>query len=141
MRFRFPAVAGVLLAFALPVHAQDVSPADGAAIRAVIRAQVEAFGRDDGDSAFGYASPAIRQLFGTADAFMEMVRQGYRPVYRPTAFEFGEIVARNGQLIQEVHVVGPDGRPVTADYPMTRLPDGSWRIDGCRLHAAPEHQA
>jgi hypothetical protein len=62
-------------------------------------------------------------------------------VYRPTAFEFGEIVARNGQLIQEVHVVGPDGRPVTADYPMTRLPDGSWRIDGCFLQAPDEHQA
>ena len=36
---------------------------------------------------------------------------------------------------------GPDGRPVTAFYPMTQLPDGSWRINGCYLQAPDEHQA
>jgi hypothetical protein len=34
-----------------------------------------------------------------------------------------------------------DGRPVTAVYPMTQLPDGSWRINGCYLLAPDEHQA
>jgi len=38
-------------------------------------------------------------------------------------------------------VIGPDGRPVTAFYPMTQLPDGSWRINGCYLKAPDEHQA
>jgi hypothetical protein len=70
-----------------------------------------------------------------------MVRQGYQPVYRPQAFDFGEIVSLHGQVTQKVHVVGPDGRPVTAYYPMTRLPDGPWRIDGCYLQAPEEHQA
>jgi hypothetical protein len=127
----------------VPAAAQDtaLSDADRAAIREVIGRQVEAFRCDDGESAFGFASPGIRRMFGTSEIFMDMVRQGYQPVYRPRVFDFREIVDLGGQPAQKVHVVGPDGRPVTAFYPMTRLPDGSWRIDGCFLQAPDEHQA
>ena len=141
MVFRLLALLGLLAALAVPALAQDVSSADRAAIRDVIQSQVEAFRRDDGDAAFGFASPSIRGMFGSSDIFMDMVRQGYQPVYRPRAFDFGEIVTLNGQVTQKVHVVGPDGRPVTAFYPMTRLPDGTWRINGCYLQAPEEHQA
>ena len=68
-------------------------------------------------------------------------RHAYQPVYRPKDFEFREILELDGQPTQKVHVVGPDGRPVTAFYPMTQLPDGSWRINGCYLKAPDEHQA
>jgi hypothetical protein len=141
MAFRLLALLGLLLGLAVPAYAQGVSPADRAAIRAVIQSQVDAFRRDDGDAAFSYASPAIRGMFGQADIFMDMVRQGYQPVYRPKVFDFGEIVTLHGQVTQKVHVIGPDGRPVTAYYPMRQLPDGSWRIDGCYLQAPEEHQA
>ena len=119
----------------------SLSDSDRAAIRDIIGKQVEAFQRDDGAAAFGYASPAIQGMFGTVEIFMDMVRQGYQPVYRPRVFDFREIVMLHGQPAQKVHVVGPDGRPVTAFYPMTQLPDGSWRINGCYLKAADEHQA
>ena len=141
MAFRLSLLIGLLLGLVAAAQAQDISPADRAAIRDVIQSQVEAFRRDDGDAAFGYASPAIRRLFGTSDVFMDMVRQGYRAVYRPRVFDFGEIVTLHGQTTQKVHVIGADGRPVTAYYPMTQLPDGSWRIDGCYLQAPEEHQA
>ncbi|MBV8192065.1 MAG: DUF4864 domain-containing protein [Alphaproteobacteria bacterium] len=141
MALRLPAFLVLLCSLALPLAAQDISSADRTAIRDVIQSQVEAFRQDDGEQAFGFASPAIRQMFGTSAVFMDMVRQGYQPVYRPQVFEFGEIVTLHGQLTQKVHVVGPDGRPVTAYYPMTQLPDGSWRIDGCYLQAPEEHQA
>ena len=136
-------LALLLLALAVvPAAAQDapLSDADRAAIRDIIGRQVEAFRRDDSDAAFGLASPGIQRLFGRSDIFMDMVRQGYQPVYRPKVFDFREIVDLHGQPAQKVHVVGPDGRPVTAFYTMTRLPDGSWRIDGCFLQA-DEHQA
>jgi hypothetical protein len=141
MAFRLLAFLGLLLGLVVPAHAQEVSSADRAAIRDIIQSQVEAFRRDDGDAAFGYASPSIRGLFGTSEIFMDMVRQGYQPVYRPRVFDFREIVTLHGQVTQKVHVVGPDGRPVTAFYPMTQLPDGSWRIDGCYLQTPEEHQA
>jgi len=140
MAIRFLALAGLILALALPAQAQ-VSQSDQTAIRRVIEGQVEAFRRDDGDAAFGYASPSIQGMFGSAETFMDMVRQGYRPVYRPRVFEFREIVTLQGMVTQKVHVVGPDGRPVTAFYPMTQQPDGSWRIEGCTLQAPDDHQA
>ena len=135
------ALVGLILGLAAPLHAQDVSAADRSAIRDVIQSQGAAFRRDDGASAFGYASPTIQGMFGTPEIFMDMVRQGYQPVYRPRVFDFREIVTLHGEITQKVHVVGPDGRPVTAYYPMTRLPDGSWRINGCFLQAPEEHQA
>jgi hypothetical protein len=133
-------MAFLALALASPAAAQELSDSDRAAIRDVIGKQVEAFRRDDGDAAFSFASPDVQRLFGTARTFMEMVRRGYQPVYRPRVFDFGNIVELNGQPTQRVHVVGPDGRRVNALYPMTRLPDGSWRIDGCFLQAPEEHQ-
>jgi hypothetical protein len=151
MPLRLPLLLSLLLALAAPglvssalipsARAQALSADDKAAIRDVIQAQVEAFRRDDGESAFALASPGIQRLFGTAEIFMDMVRQGYQPVYRPRRFDFGEVVTLGGQPAQRVDVVGPDGRPVIAVYPMTRLPDGSWRIDGCFLKAPQEHQA
>jgi hypothetical protein len=143
MAFRILALFGLLLGLAMTAAAQEppVSDADRAAIRQIIQAQVDAFRRDDGAAAFGYASPNIQGMFGQPDIFMDMVRQGYQPVYRPRVFDFREIVDLHGQPAQKVHVVGPDGRPVTAIYPMTQLPDGSWRIDGCYLQAPEEHQA
>jgi hypothetical protein len=140
MASRFLALVGMILALALPAQAQ-VSASDQTAIRDVIEGQVDAFRRDDGDAAFGYASPSIQGMFGSSEIFMDMVRQGYRPVYRPRVFEFREIVTLHGMVTQKVHVVGPDGRPVTAFYPMTQQPDGSWRIEGCYLQAPDEHQA
>jgi hypothetical protein len=144
---RFLALLCVFLGMTLPVVAlpargqETLSPADRSAIRDTIQGQVDAFRRDDGDAAFGLASPNIQGMFGSSAIFMDMVRQGYQPVYRPRVFDFAEIVELNGQPTQKVRVVGPDGRPVNAFYPMTRLPDGSWRIDGCYLQAPDEHQA
>ena len=143
MASRFPACfMAFLLALSLawPAAAQELSDRDRAAIRDVISQQIEAFRRDDGNAAFSFASPDVQRLFGTAQTFMDMVRKGYRPVYRPRVFYFGNIVEMNGQPTQRVHVVGPDGRRVNALYPMTRLPDGSWRIDGCFLQSSEEHQ-
>ena len=139
MSVRLLAALAVLIALASVARAHDAS--DRAAIRGVIESQMRAFQRDDGESAFSFASPMIRRMFGSAEIFMDMVRQGYQPVYRPKAVEFGDLEEIAGQLAQKVHVIAPDGRPVTAVYIMTRLPDGTWRIDGCYLKAPEQHQA
>ena len=46
-----------------------------------------------------------------------------------------------GVPAQRVLVVGPDGVPVIAVYPMQRMPDGSWLINGCFLLAYPRDEA
>ncbi|MCB9948942.1 MAG: DUF4864 domain-containing protein [Rhodospirillaceae bacterium] len=108
--------------------------ADQAAIIAVIRAQLDAFRRDAAAEAFAYASPSIQRAFRTPDAFMAMVRGGYRPAYRPRSVDFLDLVTTSGGLTQRVLFVGPDGAPVVAHYHMQRQPDGSWRIDGVTLY-------
>jgi hypothetical protein len=133
---RWRALALVLLAWlsAGPVlAAPDVAPSatDMAAIRAVIQGQLNAFKTDDANQAFAYASPAIQSIFKNPDAFLSMVRTGYRPVYRPREVEFRDLVAVEGRWTQRVLVVGPDGVPVVAQYVMEKQPDGTWRIDGC----------
>ena len=60
MVFRLLALLGVLVGLASGAQAQDVSDADRTAIRDIIQSQVDAFRRDDGDAAFGLASPSIR---------------------------------------------------------------------------------
>jgi hypothetical protein len=133
---------------ASPEPAAQVAPVgtpygaeDRARIQDVISRQLEAFRHDDGDAAFGFASPGIRQLFGNADNFMAMVRQGYPQVHRAREAEFRELVEMNGQPAQRVVLIGPDGQVVVALYPMERQPDGSWRIDGCLLVKADETTA
>jgi hypothetical protein len=112
--------------------------ADQAAIRAVISDQLAAFQRDDGPGAFAFASPFIQQKFGTPEIFLQMVRTGYPPVYRPREVQFRDLAWQDGRLYQKVFLVGPDGEPVLALYEMQRQPDGSWRINGCILTKSPD---
>ncbi len=121
-----------------PAAAQAVSPGDAAAIRGVIADQIQAFRRDDGTAAFSFATPELRQLFATPGNFMDMVRRGYRPVYRPRQYVFEAPHVENGKIVQPVDVIGPDGRPATAIYTMEREPDGQWRIAACRLVEGPQ---
>jgi hypothetical protein len=135
----------VVLTMALPGVARaetgqpatDVAAADRSAIRGVIGDQMAAFKRDDAAAAFSFAAPNIHEIFRTPETFIEMVRQGYQPVYRPSDVRFGELVWLDGRLTQLVHVVGPDGVPQLALYFMERQPDGLWRITGCVLTVEP----
>ena len=135
----WPVLALCLMHAAAPARADaDATPADRQAIRAVIEQQIAAFQRDDAEAAFSYASPKIQRMFGSSDKFMRMVRQGYQPVYRPRQVQFGLLARIEGQVTQRVLLIGPDGLPATALYVMQRLPDGTWRIDGCMLLPAED---
>jgi len=136
-RLMWSLIAIVILA--APAHASDgVSEADAAAIRKIITSQLDAFQRDDGNEAFGYASPAIQQQFGTVDVFMEMVRLGYPAVYRAVHADFQAPRTVGDFVIQEVIVTGEDGADWLAVYTMERQASGAWRINGCSLFAVPD---
>jgi hypothetical protein len=131
-------LAGLLVRPAAADALAGVGDADRGQIAAVIRQQLDAFRHDDGDTAFGFASPAIQGIFQTPGRFLDMVRTGYPPVYRPRAVEFRDLVDYRGQPTQRVLLVGPDGRPMVAYYMMQRQPDGGWKINGCVLMGADE---
>jgi Domain of unknown function (DUF4864) len=121
-------VIALLLGSAPSAVADDIATAQG-----VIRAQEQAFSRDDAAAAYSHAAPEIRQLFPQADIFMQMVRQGYAPVYRHKSFEFGEARSAGGHIAQRVHIVDDNGEAWEAMYTLEQQPDGSFKITGCSL--------
>ena len=134
MRIVLAALA-VALCLCGPTRAADpaLSPTDGPAIRDVITRQLDAIRHDDAPGAFGFAAPAIQGMFGTAANFLEMVRRGYQPVYRPRSVDFAALGVEDGAVVQRVELIGPDGLAYTARYSMERQADGLWRISGCEL--------
>jgi hypothetical protein len=106
---------------------------DQQAIRQVIQAQLDAFQHDDGAKAFGFASPVLQEKFGDPATFMQMVKQGYAPVYRPRSVAFEKLVDTQQGPDQILRLVGPDGLTYAAHYLMQKQPDGSWVISGCYL--------
>lgn len=123
---------------ALGAAAQEMGQGDRASIIATIRTQLDAFRRDDAEGAFRQAAPSIREMFGTPDRFMAMVRGAYPPVYRGKGVVFGELTIVQGTPIQQVRMDGPGGKRVLALYSMEQGPDGAWRITGCVLVDADE---
>ncbi len=119
----------------LSVQAQDVGDRG---IEAVIRGQMDAFIADDLDGAFDFASPGIRRIFGDAQRFGGMVRQGYPMVYRPADVRFLELTERGGSQLQKVMVRDDAGAFHVLEYEMQPGADGGWVIDGVRLLEAAQ---
>ncbi|MEH2531926.1 hypothetical protein V1277_001694 [Bradyrhizobium sp. AZCC 1588] len=122
----------LVLAFLIGLGAAALAD-DVATAQSVIRAQEQAFIRDDAAAAYSHAAPEIRQIFPQADIFMQMIRQGYAPVYRHKSFEFGEARSANGRIAQRVHIVDDNGEAWEAMYTLEQQPDGSLKITGCSL--------
>ena len=106
--------------------------ADAGAIQGVISSQIEAFKADDFETAFTYASPSIRSIFGGPDRFGLMVREGYPMVWRPAAVEFVGLAEKSGRLAQQVLITDSFGRLHLLEYYMEQGPEG-WRIGGVQL--------
>lgn len=110
-----------------------VPPEDARAMREVVQAQLDAFRNDDAARAFSLATPAIRETFGTAEKFLDMVRGSYAAVYRPGSVAFEAPIEVEGQIVQPVRLTDTEGRAWLALYPMQRQRDGMWRTNGCQL--------
>jgi hypothetical protein len=133
----FAFFASLLLATAsMSARAEPVSAGDAKAVRAVVEAQLDAFAADDAKKAFSYAAPSIREMFGTPERFVAMVRAGYPAVYRPASVTFLLPLWVQGQLVLGVRLTDADGGQWLATYSLERQPDASWRISGCDVQPA-----
>jgi hypothetical protein len=126
------AFAGLLTAafLALPLMAQE------APIQNTIQSQLNAFIADDFATAFTFASPTIKGLFGTADNFGLMVRNGYPMVHRPRDVRMLELREVAGNLWQKVMITDQQGRTHILDYQMIETADG-WQINGVQILPSP----
>ena len=127
-------VALIVGCLGTPVLAQ--TEAQKAPITTVIGAQIEAFLADDVSRAFSFASPGIRQIFGTPERFGMMVEQGYPMVWRPAEVDYLELREVAGALWQRVMVRDGAGAIHLLDYQMIETPEG-WKINAVQLLKAP----
>lgn len=128
-------VLPVLLALAGPAF--GFSEGDRAAVERTIDSQLRAFLADDAATAYSFAAPGIKAIFPTGKIFMRMVREGYPPVYRPSAYSFGALTEKGGHREQIVDIVDAEGAAWTALYTLEMQPDGSWKITSCILLKKP----
>lgn len=123
-------VAGLVAGLAPQAHADDVGDA-----QTVIRSQVEAFERGDGETAYSHASPTIKGIFAQGD-FMAMVKRDYSPIVSHKSFEFGIGRATDGKIEQAAEITDSEGVFWQALYTLERQADGSLKITGCTLKQA-----
>ncbi|MFN3825661.1 MAG: DUF4864 domain-containing protein [Pseudorhodobacter sp.] len=125
------AVAFILL-ISSPVAAQGTNPA----ITGTITGQIDALRADDFATAFSFASPTIKRLFGSAENFGAMVRQGYPMVHRPDTVRMLALREVAGAVWQRVMITDGAGRTHLLDYQMIETPEG-WQINAVQLLRDP----
>ena len=101
-------------------------------IRQTIRSQLDAFKSDDFATAYGYASPTIKNVFRNPEMFGHMVQHGYPMVWRPGAIVFLDIEERDGRIFQPVMIEDRSGKVHVLEYKMIQI-ENEWQIDGVRL--------
>jgi ketosteroid isomerase-like protein len=133
-------VSVLLFVFLLaPVKAET---ADQSAFQAVISGQLEAFKKDDGQTAYSFAAPIVKGIFPSAEIFMGMVKRGYEPIYKNTKYVFGDLATDTlGRPAQHVIITASDGKRYEAVYAMQQQPDGTWKIAGVQMVEIPSVDA
>jgi len=126
----------LLIAVLVGTRALAGASDDIAAAQSVIRAQEEAFARDDAATAYSFAAPAIQSFYRSPEGFMYMVRNGYAPVYRHRSFDFAGVKIVDGKILQDVQIVDADGVAWDALYTLEPQADGSLKITACILKKA-----
>lgn len=114
-----------------------IAQADEGAIRNVIDGQITAFRAENAESAFTFAAPNIKGMFGTPERFGQMVRQGYPMVWQPGSVEYLDTRRQGSAWTQDVLITDAGGRLHKLEYTMVELPDG-WKIAGVRILTEPE---
>lgn len=116
---------------AVPAQESAPGPAPDPA-QAVIRAQIDAFMDDDFVTAFTFASPNIRRVFGSPQIFAQMVVTGYPMVHRPADLRFAGQAMRGETLVQRVLITDDAGALHVLEYDLIDV-DGTPLIDAVRI--------
>lgn len=107
---------------------------EGEAARAIISGQITAFLENDNETAYSYAAPIIKQQFPNVEIFMVMVVHRFQPVWKPKNYVFGKAIQTGPEeIMQQVFLTGPDGKPYEALYTLTKQKEGDYKISAVRV--------
>ena len=98
-------------------------------VQEVIASQLLAFQSSDGAGAFFHAAPSIKGAFGDSNAFMSMVKRGYRIIYDNESWSFEQSRIEGDNAAQIVLVQDGEGHQIRAVYYLGRM-QGRWQITG-----------
>lgn len=115
---------------------QAGEPEDQKESRAVIEAQLEAFKQGDSAKAFSYATPNIQTMFGDAETFMQMVRDGYDVVLQPSLVRFVKFQTDGTSALHAVQMIDRQKTLWNVYYVLQKREDGTWRISSCETEKA-----
>lgn len=121
----------LLIALTLPLAGHSAEP-PSAPIQQTIQSQIDAMAAGDFVAAFTFASPNIKGMFGTADRFEAMVKQGYPMVVAPREVRMLELRTVGGNLWQRVMMIDQAGAVHLLDYMMLETENG-WQINAVQL--------
>ena len=127
----------LVLCLALGLTAPARAQSDPSSVETVIQGQIDAFLADDFETAFTFASPGIKRMFGTPENFGRMVRQGYPMVWRPAEVTFLGRETAGASILQRVQIVDGNGTVHVLEYRMSPG-DGGWQIAGVRILEAAQ---
>lgn len=138
-----PLCAPAHCAPAKPKTAPKVAPptwkpatlAQRAAAAASIRAQLDAFKRNDWTKAATYQSEGLRQQFGTVAQFRSVIERGYPQFAKSKSVAFDEARAVGNVVEIQVRLTGQDGVKLRAIYQMIKE-KGLYRVAGVQGGAA-----
>lgn len=122
----------ILLALSLSLGLSLPAAAQEAPIQSTIQSQLDAFLADDFATAFTFASPTIKTIFGNPDNFGAMVQQGFPMVWRHDGVQMLDLREVAGSLYQRVMITDAAGRTHLLDYQMVETAEG-WQINGVQL--------
>jgi len=106
-------------------------------IKKTIENQIAAFKLNDFETAFSFATPFLKEKFGSAENFGQMVRNGYPMVCRPAKIIFLQSERYQHGHAQVVQIVDKNGKSHYLRYYMMEF-DGSWHIGGVEFLQASD---
>jgi hypothetical protein len=138
MKHRFFIVQTIFVAliFSLGWTQSMAQESHGKAAQAVtlaVQSQLHAFSEDDAETAYNLATESTKNLAGTPNDFLKVIKQRFTPIYRHRHALFSEPEIIEGHALQVVQLIDHDNLVWIAIYEVEREADGKWKIDGCQL--------
>ncbi|HEX9997045.1 MAG TPA: DUF4864 domain-containing protein [Abditibacterium sp.] len=119
---------------------KPATSAQRAAVAASIRAQLDAFKRDDWAKAATYQSENLRRNFRSLAQFRSIIESTYPQFANYASISFDQARALGDRVEIAVRLVGKDGVKVAAIYQMHKE-KGIYRVEGVQGGGSPQQRA
>jgi len=122
---------GAGFAASLPQGAVAARSVPPQALQQVVEKQLQALKREDASQAFALADQELRSQFGSADAFLDTVREQYPMLMHPVSVLFLKPATDGAIAMQKVRLTDDQGSSWSLTYLLNRQQDNQWKISGC----------